>query len=365
MMERDAEREEMYDQMRKFMQDINVGPVRQAKKGPIIVGKHYGLSDFSRFQSMQGFPHAGPSSIPTQANISFFEDVQATLSYGHNMAMPNWQTPMTSHPDTSNWQTHMPSRLANLNWKTPISSHSHVAGLFKPNILNQKRRKVRPSIYRRTPFMDLPPTTVLPKKRGKCETGNYFLYVNVDPSKSQPGTAEPKGLVVRGRVYAHKCWRKSLGHRDGERVLIEGRIIYIKAEFPMIILVIDIIWSIAKFPVTRVMYLKTIPSKGRIETGRVWMIKDCSNSKVIRRATRGSILKDIEFQRLQARDMLWTEPISNASVEAVQCETSTEFRAIEGRLRNSNHRKEDWTKMIGSMAYKFEFRAQQTNAIGN
>ncbi|GKB78832.1 transposase, MuDR, MULE transposase domain protein, partial [Tanacetum coccineum] len=86
------------------------------------------------------------------------------------------------------------------------------------NILNRGRRERRPSIYRRTPYMDLPPTTVLPKKRGdktknkvknanvsplnlgnafaddnvggddvmflgECDTGNYLVYENVDPSK--------------------------------------------------------------------------------------------------------------------------------------------------------------------------------------
>nr|GEX92398.1 hypothetical protein [Tanacetum cinerariifolium] len=44
MMKKDAEREKMYDQMRKFMHDMKVGPVQQAKKGSIIVGQHYGLS---------------------------------------------------------------------------------------------------------------------------------------------------------------------------------------------------------------------------------------------------------------------------------------------------------------------------------
>ncbi|GJX02085.1 hypothetical protein Tco_0185998 [Tanacetum coccineum] len=101
MLKKEAEREKMYKKMRKFMQDMSVGPVRQPNKGPIIVDQHYGLSDFSKFQSMQG----GPSSFPTQGNISFFEDAQATLSYGHNMATPNWQTPIPSHPGTSNWQT--------------------------------------------------------------------------------------------------------------------------------------------------------------------------------------------------------------------------------------------------------------------
>ncbi|GKE15280.1 phospholipase-like protein [Tanacetum coccineum] len=119
---------------------------------------------------MQG----GLSSFPT-ANNSFFEGAQATPSYGHNMATPNWQTSMPS-------------------------------------------REVRPSMYRRTLYIDLPPTTVLPKKHGdktknkvknanvltlnlgnafanenvggddvmflgEHDTGNYLVYENVDPSK--------------------------------------------------------------------------------------------------------------------------------------------------------------------------------------
>ncbi|GJV92717.1 hypothetical protein Tco_1540530 [Tanacetum coccineum] len=84
MMKKDVEREIMYEQVRKFMQNMKVGPVRQANKGPIIVGQHFGISDLSGFQSMQGYP----SSFPT-ANNSFFEGAQATPSYGHNMATPN------------------------------------------------------------------------------------------------------------------------------------------------------------------------------------------------------------------------------------------------------------------------------------
>nr|GEV94878.1 hypothetical protein [Tanacetum cinerariifolium] len=79
--------------MRRFMQDMNVIPVRQANKGLIIVDQHYGLSDLSALQSMQG----GPSSFPTQGNNSFFEDAKATTSYGHNMATPNWQIRTPSH----------------------------------------------------------------------------------------------------------------------------------------------------------------------------------------------------------------------------------------------------------------------------
>ncbi|GJS85960.1 hypothetical protein Tco_0752501, partial [Tanacetum coccineum] len=56
---------------------LQVGTMLQAKKGSIIVGQHYGLSDLSGFQNMQG----GPTMFLTQANTSFFEGAQATPSY--------------------------------------------------------------------------------------------------------------------------------------------------------------------------------------------------------------------------------------------------------------------------------------------
>ncbi|GKA44671.1 phospholipase-like protein [Tanacetum coccineum] len=125
---------------------------------------------------------------------------------------------MPSHLATPNWQTHMPSHPGTSNWQTPIPSHPHDAGLFNPIILNRERMEVCPSMYRRTPYMDLPPTTVLPKKRGdktknkgknanvsplnlgnafadnnvgeadvmimeERETSNYFVYENVDLGK--------------------------------------------------------------------------------------------------------------------------------------------------------------------------------------
>ncbi|GKA86620.1 hypothetical protein Tco_0808331 [Tanacetum coccineum] len=96
------------------------------------VGQHYGISNLSGFQSMQGVP----SSFPT-TNSYFFEGAQATPSYGHNMATPNWQTPMPSHPDTSNWQSQMPSHSATLNWKPPISSYPHDAGLLNPIYIDE------------------------------------------------------------------------------------------------------------------------------------------------------------------------------------------------------------------------------------
>ncbi|GKD00832.1 hypothetical protein Tco_1171106, partial [Tanacetum coccineum] len=103
----------------------------------------------------------GPSSFSTQENNSFFEGAQATPSYGHNMATPNWQTPMPSQPGSSNWQSQMPSQSATPNWEPRILScpgtsywqsqmpshwatpnwqpssplHPHDAGLFNPVIL--------------------------------------------------------------------------------------------------------------------------------------------------------------------------------------------------------------------------------------
>ncbi|GJX02084.1 phospholipase-like protein [Tanacetum coccineum] len=61
-----------------------------------------------------------------------------------------------------------------------MPSHPHDAGLFNQNLLNRTRREARPSMYRRTPYMDLPPTTVLPKKRGD-KTKNKGKNSNVSP----------------------------------------------------------------------------------------------------------------------------------------------------------------------------------------
>nr|GEY81377.1 hypothetical protein [Tanacetum cinerariifolium] len=64
------------------------------------------------------------------------------------------------------------------NWS--ILSYPHDASLLNPNILNREMREVRPGMYRRTPYMDLPPTTVLPKKRGD-KTKNKVKNANVSP----------------------------------------------------------------------------------------------------------------------------------------------------------------------------------------
>ncbi|GKC05371.1 hypothetical protein Tco_0996981 [Tanacetum coccineum] len=82
---------------------MNARPVRQENTIPIVVGQHYGFSDFSEFRSMQD----GPSSFNGHKNMG---------------APPNFQTPMRSQPSSSDWQRQMPEQSASHYWQP--SSHS-------------------------------------------------------------------------------------------------------------------------------------------------------------------------------------------------------------------------------------------------
>ncbi|GKA79070.1 phospholipase-like protein [Tanacetum coccineum] len=94
LLQKDAAREQMDNKMNKFMEELQVGRMPQAKKGPIIISQHYGLSDLSGFQNTQGGP-----TFPTQASTSFFEGAQATPSYDHHTSS---RYPY-SHSATPNW----------------------------------------------------------------------------------------------------------------------------------------------------------------------------------------------------------------------------------------------------------------------
>ncbi|GJR91775.1 phospholipase-like protein [Tanacetum coccineum] len=217
----------MKEEMRKFREEMNVQPVRQENNEPIIADQHYGLSDFTQFQSTQG-----------HVNSSYF-----------NMGTPpNFQTPMQSQPGSSVWQRQMPAQSATQYWQpdtssqpgsyysfgrvpfhmgrqnlqTTIETHDDVDGIFYQNIPNRGRREQFPSKYKLTPFMEQPPTTILPKERvnktknkgkkanlsplnlggafeddnveennvtflGSQFTGNFLMYENVDPSKVRRG----------------------------------------------------------------------------------------------------------------------------------------------------------------------------------
>nr|GEU80641.1 hypothetical protein [Tanacetum cinerariifolium] len=113
---------DMYEQMSRFMGGMTIGSIRQAKPDPIIVSQHYGLRDFSGFQSNQ-------------------------------------------------------------------------------NIMNRPRREHHPSIYRKCPYMDFPPTTVLPKKRGG-KSKNKGKKANVSPfnlgNAFNDGDVEGDDVMITG-----------------------------------------------------------------------------------------------------------------------------------------------------------------------
>ncbi|GJS72793.1 phospholipase-like protein [Tanacetum coccineum] len=131
------------------------------------------------------------------------------------------QTPMSSHPATLNWQNPMP-QPGYVPWSSQYgSSHHRDVGLVNLS-----------------PFTGLPPTTVLSKKRGDksrnkgtnpdvapfnlenaivddnvvveevmitgaCQTDDYIVYENVDPSKQMNAWIE---LLIRERPHDAR-WR--------------------------------------------------------------------------------------------------------------------------------------------------------------
>nr|GEU52026.1 hypothetical protein [Tanacetum cinerariifolium] len=87
----------IFEKMKKYMEELNVDT--RANREPIIAEQHYGISDLSGFQSIQG----GPSSFQMPTN-----------NYIFNMGTPtNWQTSIPSQPGSSNWQSQMPATKKN------------------------------------------------------------------------------------------------------------------------------------------------------------------------------------------------------------------------------------------------------------
>nr|GFA27976.1 hypothetical protein [Tanacetum cinerariifolium] len=143
-------------------------------------------------QEMNG----GPSSFQRHVNSSYF-----------NMGTPpNFQTPMPSQPGSSYWQRQMPAQSATQYWQLGISSqpssyysfgqvpshmgrpnlqttietHRDVDGIFYQNILNRGKREQFPSKYKLTPFIEQPPTTILPKQHVN-KTKNKGKKANLSP----------------------------------------------------------------------------------------------------------------------------------------------------------------------------------------
>nr|GEZ52569.1 ChaC-like family protein [Tanacetum cinerariifolium] len=133
--------DDIKEEMLKFKEEMNGRPVRQENTVPITVGQHYGFSDFSQFQSMQG----GLSSFKGHANSSFF-----------NMGTPsNFQTPMRSQPGSSDWQRQMSEQP---NLQTTIETQLDVDGIVDQEILflgfdEEEVQKISTSIFV-TNFLD-------------------------------------------------------------------------------------------------------------------------------------------------------------------------------------------------------------------
>ncbi|GJX62696.1 phospholipase-like protein [Tanacetum coccineum] len=196
------------------------------------------ISSRAYFDGRIGVAERGvPSPFQTHPNSSSFFNIgtpthwQTPRPSQHGSS--NWQAQMSAQVGPSNWQSHMPAQSAtpywqpafpshpgtyNPNLQPSIERHHDAAGLFNQNILNRGKREQRPSFYKRSPYMEQPATTVLPKQRGNKNknnvkkanlsplnlwsalddeneggddvvylggrfTGNYLVYENVDPEK--------------------------------------------------------------------------------------------------------------------------------------------------------------------------------------
>ncbi|GJS17078.1 hypothetical protein Tco_0411550 [Tanacetum coccineum] len=99
---------------------MQVGTMPQAKKGPIFVGQHYGLSDLSAPPSLEG-----PKQLLLMISICLPVDPRG--QYG--------------------------------------SSHIRDVGGVIPDAMNWERRVVFPSMYFQSPYTNFPDTTIAPKRR--------------------------------------------------------------------------------------------------------------------------------------------------------------------------------------------------------
>nr|GEV47496.1 hypothetical protein [Tanacetum cinerariifolium] len=189
--------------MLKFKEEMNARPVRQENTVPINVGQHYGFSDFSQFQSMQG----GLSSFKGHANSLFF-------NMGTSL---NFQTLMRSQPGSSYWQRqtleqsvshywqpspqpgsyysfgHVPSHIGRPNFQTTIETQHDVDGIVDQRVFKTKNKGKKAILsplnlggvlegYNEEDNND----TFL----GSQFTGNILFYENVDPAKVRRGNYE-------------------------------------------------------------------------------------------------------------------------------------------------------------------------------
>ncbi|GJV59513.1 hypothetical protein Tco_1465613 [Tanacetum coccineum] len=153
---------------------MNARPVRQENTVPIIVGQHYGLSDFSEFRSMQG----GPSSFM-------------------NM---------------------VPSHMGRPDLQTTIDTQHDVDGIVDQNIPNRRKRQQVRSKYLVTPFAVQAPIIMVPKQRvfksknkGKkanlspLNLGGVFEGYNEEENNATVQLAFKGLLLIRNSIHEFMC----------------------------------------------------------------------------------------------------------------------------------------------------------------
>nr|GEU35475.1 reverse transcriptase domain, reverse transcriptase zinc-binding domain protein [Tanacetum cinerariifolium] len=114
--------------------------------GPLSFQKHLNNSSFFNIGTLTNWQ----TLMPSQPGSSNWQRQMPT-----HLATPFWQPAIPSHPGTYNWQSPIPSHMGNLILQPPIGRHHDVTGLFD-----------------QSPYMEQPPSTILPKKRGNKTKNN-------------------------------------------------------------------------------------------------------------------------------------------------------------------------------------------------
>ncbi|GKE81042.1 hypothetical protein Tco_1551042, partial [Tanacetum coccineum] len=103
-------------------EEMKVQPVRQENKEPIIADQHYGLSDFSQFQST---PPNFQTPMPSQPGSSVWQRQMPAQS-----ATQYWQPGTFSQPCSYYSFGRVPSHMGRQNLQTTIEMHDDVDGIF-------------------------------------------------------------------------------------------------------------------------------------------------------------------------------------------------------------------------------------------
>ncbi|GJR05350.1 phospholipase-like protein [Tanacetum coccineum] len=152
------------------LEEMNVQSVRQENKEPIIADQHYGLSDFTQFQSTQG----GPSSFQGHVNSSYF-NMGTPPIFKNPIASPNMV--IWKKGNVSSSRVYADS-INGINLPTAILPKQCV------NKTKNKGKKANLSLLNlggafENDNVEENNVTFL----GSQFTGSFLMYENVDPTK--------------------------------------------------------------------------------------------------------------------------------------------------------------------------------------